>query len=171
VTAAPVIALPDPTGYQLLCPPGSFVTSFKLNVSAEALQQIGPIACTDFETGIESEVPGTAGGSLECCAESNLKMVSSAAGFVDITIKSTAAVINAVKFTDADELYHPTEGFFGNAEAGKERDPYGCPPGWLISGFLGNTAADACDDSLSKGCDFVQTIYAVCTPTPAERSG
>jgi hypothetical protein len=167
VTAAPVIALPDPTGYQLLCPPGSFVTSFKLNASTFDIQQIGPIACTNIETGLETEVPGTAGGSLERCDASNSNTVSSAAGFVDITIKTTAALIKAVKFTDANEDDYPMEGFFGDAEAANERDPYGCPPGLLIGGFLGDTAAD----TTNEGCDSLQTIYAICTPKPAERSG
>lgn len=140
------------------------------SINDDFVSQIGPIKCKDFVTGVETQVAGTAGGTVSCpnfgkgCPTDPVNTITSPPGFKAAKIRS-GYWLNAVQFTYANGIESPLYGGSG----GGERAPYSCPEGSLISGLLGNTLGATCDDSPS--CNFLQSMILLCAVKPAARSG
>jgi hypothetical protein len=159
------IVVPQDRGYLLVCPAGSFMSAVTVKAndpSDNAVNQIGPIVCKDFVSGVETQVAGTAGGSSACCsANVPTNDITSAAGFKTATIR-VGYWMDAVQFTDANGVASAMYGGNGGTETS-----YSCPKGSLISGLMGSILGATCE--YFPSCNYLDSMLLLCTAKPVAR--
>lgn len=133
------------TGYQYICPPGTYVTGFN-GRSGDVLDRIGPLRCSDG-----SLTTGAAGGP----SGGNPFVAVSATGYSGIRVRA-GTLLDSLTLIPVGS---GAQSFGGSG--GNDKPAMDCPPGFSIAGIFGLTTPA---DVISIGIICRSTVPLIAVP-------